>query len=120
MDEQERIIFEKHLLSCPECRQSLEIFDEIQSAKPEYSAPQAVIDSIFSKTTRKKSFLKQPAIYKTALALAACLLIGVAAVFKNTQKTIEYSNAYNVSPISYEEISNMVSNISSLESINML
>ncbi|MDR0822828.1 MAG: zf-HC2 domain-containing protein [Endomicrobium sp.] len=120
MDEQEMAEFEKHLLSCPECRQALETFEDIQSAKMEYSAPQIVIENIFNKTTRKKRFWSQPKIYKTVLAAAACLLIGVAAVFKNTQTTLEYSTAYNVLPVSYEEMSGMASNISNLESINML
>jgi hypothetical protein len=120
MSEEEMQEFKNHLIFCNECRDFEKAFRSIKSVNKLQNAPKFAIEEIFNKTTRKPLFWTTPRIFKSSLAAAACLLIGFAALFNNSSDIIGYSASYNISPISYEEISNMASNINQLEAINML
>ncbi|MDR3244609.1 MAG: zf-HC2 domain-containing protein, partial [Elusimicrobiota bacterium] len=105
MSEKEMMEFKKHLLFCRECRDLIAAFRDIKPISKLQNAPKFVIEEIFNKTTRKPRFWTTPRILKSSLAAAACLFIGFAAIFQNSNDVIVYSSSYNISPISYEEIS---------------
>ena len=66
--------FEKHLESCPSCRAELALMRRMDGARTAPAAPAAVVDQLFAKTTRRKSFF---AGWKPVLAGTALLGLGL-------------------------------------------
>lgn len=110
---EERTEFEKHLEQCTECKDSLKIFNAVQESKVLRNAPSAVINSIFEKTTRKKSFFS----YKFTLAAAACLFIGIGFFSINSRQQPGNVLAYDASRTSLEEISSINSDLDEYDNI---
>lgn len=74
LDAREREAFKAHLDGCPRCRRELAFLNETRQALQAPAAPQAVVEGLFAKTTRKKSVFTW---LKPALASAAVLGLGV-------------------------------------------
>lgn len=66
--------FEEHLKSCAACREELAFLRRADGAFVPPAAPQCVVDGLFAKTTRKKSFF---AGWKWKPALAGFALAGL-------------------------------------------
>lgn len=74
LDAREREAFKAHLNGCPRCRRELAFLNETGQALQAPAAPQAAVEALFAKTTRKKSVF---AWLKPALASAAVVGLGV-------------------------------------------
>nr|QGT50707.1 hypothetical protein Elusimicrob1349_1770 [uncultured Elusimicrobia bacterium] len=72
----EKAAFETHLASCPSCQKELLFLRRMDEALVPPAAPQSVVEGIFAKTTRKKSFFAGVS-WKPALAGAAMLGLGI-------------------------------------------
>lgn len=70
----EKAGFEKHLENCPSCRTELALLRRAEESLVPAAAPEAVVERLFAKTTRKKSFF---AGWKPALAGTALLGVGI-------------------------------------------
>lgn len=68
--------FEEHLASCPACQKELRFLKRMDEALLPPAAPQSVVDGIFTKTTRKKTFFAGLS-WKPALAATAMLGLGM-------------------------------------------
>ncbi|MDR2192646.1 MAG: zf-HC2 domain-containing protein [Endomicrobium sp.] len=113
LNEQDKEIFKRHLLSCRECRENMQIFKEIQENKKVCVAPKRVIDAVFEKTTRKPPLLIFSKSFKTVFALAACFLaVILAAPYKKDARF--NNNVY--ADTSIEEIINIDSELDEFES----
>lgn len=76
LDGADKTRFEQHLSACPSCQKELSFLRRMDEALVPPAAPQSVVDGIFAKTTRKKSFFA--ALYwKPALAATAMLGLGI-------------------------------------------
>jgi hypothetical protein len=94
MNEAEKKEFELHLKSCPQCRDSLQIFQEMRRFKKVHSAPSEIIASVFEKTTKKRPFFTFNKTWKLTFAAAACLLAAVFAIPSRTNvKAVNLANA---------------------------
>ncbi len=77
---EEKTRFEEHLSSCPGCQKELAFLKRMDEALVPPSAPQSVVDGVFAKTTRKKTFFAglhwKPALAATAmLGLGLCMFL---------------------------------------------
>lgn len=74
---EERGAFKEHLAACAGCRARLELLRQTQEALQAPAAPQAVVDGLFAKTTRKKSwgFTFKQVFASLALAAAGVVLV---------------------------------------------
>jgi hypothetical protein len=118
MNNKEIANFQKHMLNCRKCRQSAQIINKIRDIKVLHSAPPHVIEALFAKTSRKNSFWNLHKTLKAGtIAAAAGLFIAIFTITEHSGLSLSYySKAYNVSPVSYEEMANIGSNIDELES----
>ena len=69
MAETEKNRFEAHLEKCPSCQKELAFIRRIDQSLSAPAAPASVVEELFAKTTRKKSFLAgwRPVFASTAL-----------------------------------------------------
>lgn len=72
--------FEQHLSGCAACQRELAFFKRMDEALVPPAAPQSVVDGVFAKTTRKKTFFAglrwKPALAATALlGLGMCMFV---------------------------------------------
>ncbi len=74
LEEARKAAFEKHLAQCPACQAELALLRRTEEALQAPAAPAQVVEELFSKTTRKKSFF---AGWKPALAGTALLGVGL-------------------------------------------
>ncbi len=74
LDSERKAGFEKHLENCPSCRAELAWYHRVDSALEAPAAPVAIVEHLFAKTTRRKSFF---AGWKPALAGTALLGVGI-------------------------------------------
>ena len=72
----EKARFEEHLEKCPSCQKELAFLTQMDEALSAPAAPAGVVEELFSKTTRKKSFLAgwKPVFASTALLGVALFL----------------------------------------------
>lgn len=76
---QSREAFAAHLKTCAACRAELAFLARTQEALQAPSAPPQLVEHLFAKTTRKKSFLAGWKAWKPALAGTALVAVGVLA-----------------------------------------
>lgn len=74
LEAQNKAAFEQHLQTCAACRAELALLRRTEEALAAPAAPAAVVEELFSKTTRRKSFF---AGWKPALAGTALLGAGI-------------------------------------------
>ena len=74
LEAQNKAAFERHLQMCAACRAELALLRRTEEALAAPAAPAAVVEKLFSKTTRCKSFF---AGWKPALAGTALLGVGI-------------------------------------------
>ena len=80
LDGAEKAEFEKHLQTCAACRAELRLMQRTEEALAAAAAPASVVEDLFAKTTRRKSFFAgwKPALAGTALlGLAMVMALGV-------------------------------------------
>ncbi len=82
LDGTEKAAFEKHLQACAACRAELALLRRTEEALAAPAAPASVVDELFAKTTRRKSFF---AGWKPALAGTALLGLGLVMVLAGLQ-----------------------------------
>ena len=70
----EKAAFEAHLPACAACRAELAFLQRAEEALIPPAAPAAVVEHLFAKTSRKKSFF---AVWKPALVSTALLGVGI-------------------------------------------
>jgi low affinity Fe/Cu permease len=117
MSEKEKELFENHLAGCVQCRENLKTCAAVKNASHIQSAPLNAIENIFDKTVRKQPFFNFSKTWKLGFAAAACLMI---AVFSVISDHTDYSGAYtsyDKVPVSYEDISNIDSELDEFERI---
>ncbi len=74
LDAEQKAAFEKHLYNCPSCRMELDLLRRLDGALAAPAAPASVVEKVFAKTSRRKSFF---AGWKPALAGTALLGVGM-------------------------------------------
>jgi len=112
MSASEKEIFEKHLDSCKECKESVKIFQAVSENKKVYNAPPQTINAILEKTSRKTPFFTFAKTIGFALAAAACVLIAVFTVpshMRNQTQNFSYAD------YSIEEMMSIDSDLDELE-----
>lgn len=74
MDAAEEKVFKEHLVGCDACQKEVRFLQLQKEALLPSAAPAEIVENLFAKTTRKKSFF---AGLKPALLSTACLCMGV-------------------------------------------
>ncbi len=84
----QRAQFEAHLNTCPACRAELALLHKTAEALVPPAAPQAVVDALFAKTTRKPSVFVR---FKLAFAsmAALCMVAGFLTVHYTQQPAFD-------------------------------
>lgn len=77
LTEADRAAFQAHLPACAACQAELHMLAQTRQALEAPAAPRAVVDALFAKTTRKKSWFFS---WKTAFASAALAAVGAVMV----------------------------------------
>lgn len=76
LEEEDNKAFETHLAVCKTCQKELAFLKRVDAALVPPAAPQSAVETIFAKTTRKKSFFAGLR-WKPALAGTALLGLGI-------------------------------------------
>jgi Predicted transmembrane transcriptional regulator (anti-sigma factor) len=115
MNEQEKQEFEAHLRTCQECENSVKIFGAMQASLVMTSAPLQTINSVFSKTSRKKNYPLSKG-WKISFAAAACLLIGICSFSLQEQKVkSDHLYSYYETQYDIEELDTLYSELDEFE-----
>lgn len=109
MDIEEKKEFEEHIAQCSNCQESIKAFKTLQEEKSLLNAPDAVIESILKKTTRKRHIM--PWVF----AAAACLFIGIG--FFSINRQSDLNNMFVYDNYSLDEISSINSELDEIDSI---
>ena len=98
LDSAFRHTFEKHLATCAACQSELKFLEKLDAALIPPAAPADLVDKVFAKTTRKKTWV---GVWKKVLAGVAASVVAVVLFVDlhhpsntafNTQEIVAYMN----------------------------